>query len=460
MFKEQCDRRGFLRRTAGFAGLFHIIPASALGRNGRLPPSDRIGIGCIGLGGQGTHNMRAFLAQSDVQLTGLCDVNSGSDDYDMLYQFPGSHSAGLSHALRRAVEFSEETGVSLAPKSVFCCRDFRELLMRPDVDAVCVCTPDHWHGLISIAAAGAGKDIYCEKPLVNSIAEGRALCRIVERQGRILQTGSHERSNDSVRFAWELVQNGRIGRLEEIIVHMPAGDPHHIRMIKMDHPVRALPVPGYLDYDLWLGPASWSPYAPERCFFWWRFILEYGGGEMTDRGAHILDLAQFMNLADETGPVEIRANGRRIGPGLYDSFIDYHFECRYANGVLLRGSSEGERGLRLKGTKGSLFIAVHGGRLTADPPGLLSETLSPGERMAGRSPGHHRDFLNAVRFRRQPVAPAEAGHRTSTLCHLINAAMILKRPLVWDPENETVVGDSDARRLILRPMRPPWQIVG
>jgi predicted dehydrogenase len=458
MLKKKYSRREFLRDAAGVAGLFHIIPASALGRNGRTPPSDRIGVGCIGLGGQGTYNMRAFLAQPDVQLTGLCDVNSGSDDYDMLYQFTGSSSAGLSHALRRAVAFSEELGRPLDKDGIFCCRDFRELLIRPDVDAVCVCTPDHWHGLISIAAAGAGKDIYCEKPLVNSIAEGRALCGVVGRHGRILQTGSHERSNDSIRFAWELVQNGRIGRLKEIIVHMPSRDPHHLKMLEKENPIRALRVPVYLDYDLWLGPAAWSPYAPERCFFWWRFILEYGGGEMTDRGAHILDLAQFMNRADETGPVEIRAEGKRIGAGLYDSFLEYRFECRYSNGVLLRGSSEGERGLRLNGTDGSIFIAIHGGQLTADPPGLLSETFSPGEIKAGRSPGHHRDFLNAVRSRRQPVAPAEAGHRTATLCHLINAAMILNRPLRWDPEKETVQGDDEALRLILKPMRPPWRI--
>jgi len=458
MFKKRYNRREFLRNAAGLAGLFHIIPASARGKNGRMPPSDRIGIGCIGLGGQGTYNMRAFLSQPDVQLTGLCDVNSGSDDYDMLYQFPGSSSAGLSHARRRAVEFSVEMERPLSANSIFCCRDFRELLMRPDVDAVCVCTPDHWHGLVSIAAARAGKDIYCEKPLVNSIAEGRALCEAVERNGRVLQTGSHERSNNSVRFAWELVRNGRIGSLKEIAVNMPARDPHHLKLLEKKHPVRALPVPGHLDYDLWLGPASWSPYSPERCFFWWRFILEYGGGEMTDRGAHILDLAQFMNQADETGPVEIRAEGKPIGTGLYDSFLDYRFECRYANGVLLRGSSEGERGLRLTGTGGSIFIAIHGGRLTADPPELLSEILSQDEIRAGRSPGHHRDFLNAVRSRLQPFAPAETGHRTATLCHLINAAMMLGRPINWDPDKETVVRDYEAQRLIWKPMRPPWQI--
>jgi predicted dehydrogenase len=453
------NRRNFLKKsTLGTAALSVpvFLPASVLGRSGTPPPSDRITMGCIGLGGQGTWNMLGFASQPDVTIIALCDVNSGSDDYDMLYQFPGSGRAGLIPAHERLNQFRIDHQIRPSDCRLF--SDFRDLLSMQDIDAVTVCTPDHWHGLISIAAAEAGKDIYCEKPLVNTIAEGRILRDTVKQHGRILQTGSHERSNNSIRFAYDLVHNGRIGQLKQIRVNMPNKDSQHLRMINNTAAQSPTRVPAGFDYNMWLGPAPWVSYIHDRTHFWWRYISAYGGGEMTDRGAHILDLAQFINNADSTGPVQINAAGKQLDNPLYDAFIEYQFSCQYANGVELIGTSEAPRGLKLIGTEGWIFIHIHGGRLEAEPQSLLREKFGPGEPMVERSPGHHRNFLDSIKLRRNPVAHIEIGHRTATLCHLINIALETDRPIQWDPDKEHITNDETADRMLTRPMRSPWHL--
>lgn len=440
-------RRSFLRRTAlAAAGVSAptILPARALGRGGAVAPSERIVLGCIGMGGRGTQNMRNFLAEPDVQLVAICDVE----------QSDGRHGLNVARAV--AVEQAAKVGRPIAANDVAAYRDFRELLARDDIDAVSIATPDHWHGLISIAAARAGKDIYCEKPLTNSIPEGRAVCDAVARYGRVLQTGSHERSNDSCRFAWELVNNGRIGELREVEVRLPTTEPHHQRIRSATGPVPPTDPPASLDYDFWLGPAPWKPYIADSVHFGWRFVLDTGGGEMTDRGAHVLDLVQFIHNSDDEGPVELSARGRRSASPVFDAFMDFEFEYRYRDGVRVRGRSEGDRGLKLIGTQGWVFIQIHGGRLEADPPSLLRERIRPDERRAERSPGHYRNFLDCVRSRRRPIAHEEIGHRTASLCHLLNASMELGRPLRWDPVRERVIGDDEAQRWLRRPMRHPW----
>ena len=362
-------RRTFLKTTAALAAPT-IIPASVLGKNGQVVPSDRIVFGCIGLGGQGRHNMRAFINQPDTQVVALCDVDTGEGEFRNSFGYPGSPN-GSTPGLENLKQQYERKGLEILNKDIALTSDFRDIISRDDIDAVTVCTPDHWHGLITKAALDAGKDVYCEKPLVNSIAEGRAVVDAVERNGRILQTGSHERSNKSVRFAWELVKNGRIGRLKEIIVNMPNSDEHHNNLRKNLGPKPTMPVPESLDYEMWLGPAPWAPYTLERVHFWWRFITDYGGGEMTDRGAHIIDLAQYINETDHTGPTLISAKGSRLESGLYDAFIEYEFECEYENGLKIIGTSTGERGLKLVGTDGWIFIHIHGGRLEASPKRIL-----------------------------------------------------------------------------------------
>ncbi len=450
-------RRTFLKTAVAALSFPSIVPASALGKNGAVAPSDRIVMGCIGLGGQGVANMRGFINQPDTQIVALCDVDEGLGKLDTPYPFPSSRG-GLLPARKTAAEQYARLNRPISEKDFALYKDFRELLARDDIDAVTVCTPDHWHGIISVAAARAGKDIYCEKPLTNSIPEGRAVCEAVRHYGRILQTGSHERSNDSVRYAYELVRNGRIGELKEIHVNMPNKDPHHMILRRNTAPGRPMPVPEGFDYDMWLGPAPWAPYTRDRCHLWWRFVLDYGGGEITDRGAHIIDLAQFINDTDDTGPVQVRARGEQVGSGLYDAFIEYEFECVYKNGVRMIGSSRGERGLKLVGSEGWIFIHIHGGHLKASRASLLKEKIKPDEIHVERSPGHRRNFLDCVKSRKKPVAHEEIGHRTATICHLLNIGMLAQRDLEWDPDRESITNDPAINRMVHRSMRSPWRI--
>jgi predicted dehydrogenase len=455
--KGGINRREFVKGVGGAVaagiGMPFVLASSSRGENGAISPSERITLGCIGTGSQGTSNMNAFMQMPDVQVVAVCDIDReyANDGGGRLFGREPSRALVDRHYAQQS-----PTGTY---KGCAAYSDFRELLARGDIDAVTVCTPDHWHGTISVAAAEAGKDIYCEKPLVNTIAEGKAVRDAVGRYKRVLQTGSHERSNDSVRFACELVRNGRIGKLHTITVNMPNNDPHHLQIMRTNQPQPVMPVPEGLDYDMWLGPTPKAAYTKRRSHFWWRFILDYGGGEMTDRGAHIIDLAQFVNDADKTGPVEISGVGKTApGGGLFNAFMEYSFECRYANGVRLVGTSKEPRGLKIEGSDGWIFINIHGGRLEARPESLLREQVGPGEIHLGRSTSHHQNFIDAVRTRQQPFASVEVGHRTATICHLVNIAMLTGRSLKWDPEKEVIVGDEEANRMLSRPMRSPWHL--
>lgn len=438
-------RRQFLRQAAA-VGAPLFVPAAALGRAGKAAASNRIVVGCIGTGGRGKGLLSAFMRMEDVQLVAVCDVdtehrNAGRDQVNRKY---GNSDCAAYN-------------------------DFRELIGRKGIDAVIVATPDHWHALAAVAAVKAGKDVYCEKPLANSIAEGRAVCEAAKQHRRILQTGSHERSGDSARFACELVRNGRIGKLHTLRINLPCDDRHHqeVRAVKDVPP--EMPVPAGFDYDFWLGHTPKVPYTKDRCHFRWRFILAYGGGEMTDRGAHVIDLAQLGAGTDDTGPVEIEARGVASKTSLYDVFWDYEFVNTFANGVKLVGSAKGPRGVKFEGSDGWVFIHVHGGRLEAEPASLLKSLIGKDEVHLGRSPQfgaastnymprHVRNFLDSVKSRQQPLAPAEVGHRTASICHLNNIAMRLGRKLRWDPDKEQFVNDAEANRLLKPVMREPWRL--
>ena len=275
------SRREFLQTAVATSVAFAapmIIPASALGRDGKTAPSERLVLGAIGTGGKGQNNIGTFLGFPDVQVVAVCDVDR-------------THAEAAAKSVNKS--YNNEDCKSF--------QEYQELLALKDLDAVCISTPDHWHALASVAAANAGKDIYCEKPLANSIGEGRAICEAVSRNQRILQTGSHERSNPKVRYACELVKRGHLGHVGVARVQMPTDQPHHLRVRSMTEMPKTEPVPDGFDYDFWLGHTPVVPYTPDRCHFWWRFILAYGGGEMTDRGAHIIDLAQLAFGTDDTG---------------------------------------------------------------------------------------------------------------------------------------------------------------
>jgi predicted dehydrogenase len=432
-------RRQFLHQagalSAGIVAAPMIVPSSALGRDGATAPSERIVMGTIGTGGMGRGNTGAFMGQSDVQMVAVCDVDA-----------------------KHLMEARDLVNNKYGNQDCTTYRDFRELLDRDDIDAVVIATPDHWHGLISVAAARKGKDMYTEKPLTNSIGEGRAVCEAVKENERILPTGSHERSGGNARFACELVRNGRIGQLHTIQINLPCDDEHHLHARQLTEMPPEQPVPEQFDYDFWLGHTPKAPYMPQRCHFWWRFVLAHGGGEMTDRGAHVIDIGQLGGDFDDTGPVEIEARGVRTPGSLYDVFWDYEFVNTFANGVRMIGKAVGPRGVRFEGDEGWVFVHIHGGKLEASDDKLLQSKIGEKEIQLGRSPDHRRNFLDSVKSRQDPVAPAEVGHRTGTICHLNNIAMLLGRKLKWDPKNELFVGDDEANKLIHPRMREPWTL--
>ncbi len=436
--RNQLSRRRFLGSMAGAAGAGlaapYFVRASSLGLGGRTPPSDRIVMASIGSGGKGRHNTEEFLKLPAVQFVAVCDVEKKHANQDK--QQIDNH-----HGNTDCRSYS----------------DFRELLTKEKLDAVHVSTPDHWHALASIAAIRAGCDVYCEKPLANSVGESIAIRDAAKSHDRIVQTGSQERSNANIRFAAELVRSGRLGEIGAIEINMPCGDEwHHKEVLAYKGIPEPTPIPEGLDWDMWLGHTPEIPYHERRSHFWWRFILSFGGGEMSDRGAHIIDIAQLALGMDDSGPVTFKAQGKRDTENLYDAFMDYNFECTYANGIKLIGANVEPRGLKIIGSDGWIFVHIHGGMLRAEPPGLLEAKNL--EVDLGRSPGHHQNFLDCIKSRETPIADAEIGCRTATICHLTNIAMLLDRPIQWDPDREMVVGDDDATTLLLPNMRQPWEL--
>ncbi|MFH1719793.1 MAG: Gfo/Idh/MocA family oxidoreductase [Planctomycetota bacterium] len=415
-------RREFLARSAATAGVVlalpTIIPSSVLGADA---PSNRITMGFIGTGGQGTSDMKGFKGKTDCEILAVCDVDA-------------------DHAKKAAAT------AGLDEKS--CYVDFREVLARNDIDAVLVATPDHWHVPTSIAAVRAGKDVYCEKPLTLTIAEGRTLADEVKRYGRVFQTGSQQRSSSEFHKACEMVVNGRIGHLHT----MRVGISNNNR--KCEPTWTPEPVPAGFDYDMWLGPAQWAPYHTQRCHYQFRFILEYSGGQMTNWGAHHLDIAQWGNQADTTGPVEISGKGEFPKTGLFTTALKAEIEYTYANGVKMFLKS-GSGGTRFEGTEG--WIYVNRGKLEAEPKSLLTSVIGADEKRLYESSDHKRNFLDCIKSRKDPICNVETGHRSSTVCHLGNIAMLLDRPLKWDPQAERFIGDDEANRMTRRPARAPWR---
>lgn len=433
------SRRRFLRNTlaatAGAAGFPYIVPASALGKDGHVAPSNRVVIASIGVGGQGRYDTMGLMNVPQAQVVAVCDVDT-------------NHRNQAKQMVEEFYTAKNDT----AWKGCATYNDFREVVARPDIDAVMCATPDFSHAIVSVAAAKAGKDIYCEKPLANSIPESRAIFDAVTRYRRVLQTGSHERSRDNARYAAELVRNGRIGKLHTIRVNMPIDNHGPIG------PQPEMPVPEGFDYDLWLGPAASAPYTEKRCHFWFRYILDYSGGEMTDRGAHILDLAQLGNGTDHTTPISVEGTGDFPKDGLFNTAMAYNFRFEYANGVQLLGESVGPRGVKFEGEDGWIFIHVHGGDLEASNPALLKEVIGPDELQLGRSRGHHEDFVKCVITRGEPKAPAYVGHHTACMCHMANIAMKRGHKLLWDPATEQFTNDDDANRMLMPAIRGTWQL--
>ena len=434
------SRRTFIKSTAAAITAPYLVPSSALGRDERPSPSERITLGLIGLGSMGMRHVKGFLQEDDCRIVAVCDVDAGR--------------------VRAAVrEINKHYG------SKYCGRysDFRDLISRDDIDTLCISVPDHWHSVPAIMGIRAGKDIYGEKPLALTISQGRAMVEAVHRYQCVWQTGSWQRSTEHFRFACELVRNQRIGELQRVEVGIgrgfnPGGGQPTVDRIA---PQPAMPVPEGFDYEMWLGPAPWAPYTEKRCHWNFRWILDYSGGQVTDWGGHHIDIAHWGMGCDETGPVEVAGRGIFPEDGLWNAAVDYDFECTYSNGVTMYVGSNNHylQGVRFIGERG--WVHVTRGGLDANPKSLLKEKIGPEEvhlyRPAGNHrQGHRRDFLDCVKTRGQTIAPVEVGHRSATVSHLGNIAMILGRAIRWDPKREQVVNDPTANRMLGRAMRSPW----
>lgn len=427
------DRRAFLREAAGIGtgiALTPFIPASVFGRTGRPSPSNRIVMGCIGMGGMGRGNMDAFLGQSDVQVVAVCDVDK-------------NHLRDAKNAVDNRY----------GNKDCAAYGDFRELLARTDLDAISLATPDHWHAIPAITALNKGLDVYGEKPLSHSLAEGRAMANAQKRNGRIWQTGSWQRSVGNFRQACELVRNGRVGKVVRIEVGLPGGNGCG--------PVTFGTPPTELDYDFWIGPSRYQPYTESRVHYQWRWQLDYGGGQMMDWIGHHGDIAHWGMGWDNAGPLEIEGTGKYPAEGIYDAATEYHFVCKYPGGVELHVANGGNAGIR-GGTKwigaDGRWIWVDRGGIDANPKSLLSEKISPDEIHLFASPGHHREFIDCIKTRKPTITPAETAHRSASIGHLGQIAMLTGRKIKWDPATETIKNDQTATRMLTTPMRSPWHL--
>jgi predicted dehydrogenase len=453
MSMGQMNRRKFLRMAAGAAGALgfpYVVSASALGKDGAVAASERIVMAGIGVGSQGYGNMvgidhsgkpsGGFLGQPDVQVVASCDVDANNR--------------------QRLIDVVNE---KYGNRDCAAYRDFRELLAREDIDAVMVATPDHWHALISVAAVRAGKDVYCEKPLAYSIAEGRAVVDMVRRYGAVFAVGSQQRSWQHFRFACELVRNGRIGKVRTVRVWLPKGG-------GWTGPLVPEPVPVEFDYDLWLGPAPWRPYCKWTVHGNFRWHSDYAGGPVTDWAGHHCDIAQWGMGTELTGPVEIEGQGDFLKGGFWDTVTSYRFICRYREGFTMIVEDAGRRpsgrdGIEFsQGFGGVLFegetgwIHVNRGGLDVHPSSLRRERIGPDEVHLVESDNHKRNFIDCVRTRGQAVAPAAVGHRSMSIGQLGLIAARLGRKLRWDPEKERFVGNAKANRYLSRSMRSPWHL--
>jgi predicted dehydrogenase len=430
-------RRDFLRAAslaaAGAAGFPTIVRASALGRAGRPAPSERIVMAGVGFGMQGVPNMRSFLENGDVQWVAVCDVDR----------------AHLEEA-RGIVDDHYGTPVCGAY------RDFLELFARPDLEAVSIAVPDHWHAILALSAIRAGLDVYGEKPLTHGLREGRALCDAVKRYGRVWQTGSWQRSVANFHQAAELVRNGRLGRILRVEVGLPEG---HWDFAGTFGREAVAPVPVGLDYDRWLGPAPVFPYREAAIHMNWRWNMAFGGGQLMDWVGHHVDIAHWGLGLDTSGPVSVEARGEYAKGGIYDSPVRYRVEAIYADGtplIVAGGYPEIWPGTKWIGERG--WIWVDRGEFLTEPAGLRSEVIGPGEVRLKWSRDHCRNFLDSVRSRAETIAPCEVAHRSASVGHLGVAAMSVGRKLRWDPTTETLIGDAEAERLLTRSYRAPWQL--
>lgn len=432
--KTRLTRRRFLG-TAAATALPLILSRTARGDD--KPPSERLGLGFIGMGTMARHHLGFFLGQKDVQVLAVCDVDTTRRE---------AAKATVDKKYAEAIKSGTYKGCAAY-------NDFRELLGRKDIDAVLIATPDHWHAIPAIEACQAGKDVYCEKPLTLTIHEAKTLIDVVRKTNRVFQVGSQQRSDREFRTACELVRSGRIGKLQTVFVNVGTSSrPCDLKEDAME--------PG-LDWDRWLGPAPTRPYSAvlsphgvHNNFPDWRQYREYSGGMMTDWGAHHFDIAQWGLGMDESGPVQVfPPENPKAGHGL--KYI-------YANGVTVVHTEKDDHG---KGVDGVVFLGADGwiqvnrGKLSSNPAEIIKTPLGDNDVHLYKSPGHQRDWLACIKTRKRPICDVEVGARSVTVCHLGNIAYWTRESFKWDPKEWKFVDASAAvEKWYDRDRRDPWKL--
>ena len=397
-------------------------------------PNERPRVALIGCGGMGT--VDATLAQRFGDVVAVCDVDQG-------------------HVERARDKF----------KGAKTYRDYREVCDLPGVDIVINGTPDHWHTLVNLRAVRSGKDVYSEKPLTLTIDEGKRLVAAVKKSGRVLQTGSQQRSDKTFRLACELVRNGRLGKIERVRVWLPMG--------LHEGPFAAQTPPAELDWDFWQGQTRPVDYMPERCHVKFRYWWDYSGGTLTDWGAHHNDIALWGLGRDRSGPVSVEGE-RLVEPiaggftaasqyrvkYVYDDGVEHFCNSTSANGwagAVLGEPGPGEKyhGVQFEGTEGWIYV-TRGGKLEASDRALVDEPLPADAERLYASDDHMGNFFDCVRTRKAPICDVEIGHRSVSVCHLGTIAVRMGRKLEWDPQAESFKNDAEANGMLAREMRKPY----
>lgn len=428
---KNISRRNFIKNAAVVSSFF-IVPRHVLGGKGFVAPNDKIVLGFIGCGKQSAGLQRRFFGLPDAQIVGASDC----------------YQAKLDKFIQTNNQLYAEKAGQSAYNATAAYADFRELLANKDIDAVVIATPDHWHASMSVRAAEAGKDIYCEKPLALTVREGRAMVDATRKHARVFQTGSMQRSAKEFTQAVQLVRSGAIGEIKKIYVSV-GGPPK-------DWDLQAETTPAGLNWEMWMGPNVIDrPYnnnlAPNmESTFWakWRDYKEFGGGYMTDWGAHMFDIGQWGLGMDHSGPVKVIPPGQGKEEGLI---------YQYANGIeMIHQPVTGKNYCHFIGSQGEVF--VQRGELRTTPAALKDKIFNKGDYKFHVSDNHYQDFFDSIKSRKPPICDVEVGHRTATVCTIGNIGYALQRPLEWDPEKERFKKDGEANKMLKRKMKKDWKV--
>ena len=434
---QMVTRRQFLSLAGAALALPTIIPSRALGLDDAPAASQRITLGLVGCGNMGTSNTEAFLALKDCQVVAACDVDK-------------KHLAKVVSAVNKHYQNKD-------------CKpyhDYRELMARPDIDAVMLAVPDHWHELVAVEAARHKKDIYGEKPLGRTIAEQQAMVKAVQENQRIWQTGSWQRSVTTFRKAAEIVRNGLIGKVTHVEVGLPGDNKNSGNEAVSMSPSQA---PPELDYETWIGPSKMMPYIQGRTHRNWRWNYNTGGGQLMDWIGHHCDIAHWGCDFDNSGPSEVEGHGE-FPPkeAVWNTCTKYRIELRYPRDITMTiagGYPEIRGGVKWIGSDGWVWVnrgAFEGSNEEWRDYRSLPEELRKVKLY--ESTNHHRNFLDCVKSRKPTITPVETGHHSAIPGHLGLISMLVGRKLKWDVQTERILGDAEASELLTRPYRPPWKL--